>query len=169
MKKSLIILSLALLLFAPLNVQTDSSKVYINEQLYEPETQSWEETGNMIREALAYFERSEPSKGTALLIDAALLYDPDITFEKGIEAKLLSAKKHFLNNDYPKAGKLVAQVLALETIKQVSRIESIKPSELSVTIADKVKDLLVKAIKEFWMGNPARGVVAILESLVLLT
>ena len=135
------------------------------------------EMEDMLHSAMDNLAAGKASEGANLLIDAVLLTRPQVEMPDDFKEKLLSAKNHFQSQEFSKGSGLVSEALVLfkSGLEEGGQPPGQESSEVTATgteqqvfpVAQKVKENIMQAMKEFKFGNQDIGVILILESLVL--
>jgi outer membrane biosynthesis protein TonB len=136
-----------------------------------------QELHDMLHAAMDSMEAGNASGGASLLIDAVLLTRPQEEMPEMFKEMLLSAKNHFLRDDFSEGGELVSEALVVfkSGLGGEGQIPDQEPADVPekdtkvkvFPVAQKIKENILQSIDEFKNGNGDSGVILILESLKL--
>jgi len=132
--------------------------------------------------AISNFAEGKVDEGANLLLDAILLTRPSGSWPDNFENSILTAKKQFQEGNIQKGVGLISDALQLikpatdmpkekteEEPKDVEQIQTKdEPSQIA-PIAKLIRDKISAARGEFKDGNADKGVILILESLLLIS
>ena len=141
-----------------------------------------QEVENKTSSAISSLTEGKVDEGANLLLDAILLTRPSGSWPENFENSILEAKKQFQEGNIQKGVGLISDALQLmksttdmpkekteEEPKDVEQIQTKdEPSQIA-PIAKLIRDKISAARGEFKDGNADKGVILILESLLLIS
>lgn len=134
-----------------------------------------QEVDNKISSAVTNLAEGKVAEGAQLLLDAVLLTKPSEHMPEGFEEKILMAKDQFQSGDMGNALESISDALQLIKLpaeleaekKEPKEAEQVPESEEVPPIAELIRDKILAAREQFKEGKADKGVVLILESLLL--
>ena len=135
------------------------------------------EIENKISSAVNNIAEGEVIEGAQLLLDAVLLTQPGEYMPEGFEEKILMAREQFQSGNIGNALESISDALLLikppsdvktdKDKEEPKEAEQLQKREEVAPVAELVRNKILAAKEQFKEGNDYRGVVLILESLLL--
>jgi len=137
-----------------------------------------QEVENKISSAVANLAEGKVVEGAQLLLDAVLLTQPGEYMPEGFEEKILMAKDQFRSGNMGNALESISDALLIikpssdktveEDTKEPEESEQVQKREEVAPVAELVRNKIFAAHDQFQEGNADKGVILILESLLLI-
>lgn len=135
------------------------------------------EVDNKILSAINNFEKGRASEGANVLLEAVLLTKPSEYMPEDFESTILAAREQFKDGNIPKGLELISEALLLiktdagitaeKAKEELKDEEQVKRKDEPGPVAELVRNKILAAREEFKKGNAEKGVILILESLLL--
>ena len=134
-----------------------------------------QEVDNKISSAVTNLAEGKAVEGAQLLLDAVLLTKPSEYMPEGFEEKILMAKDQFQSGDMGNALESISDALLLVKLpadttavkEEPKKAEQVPEREEVPPIAELIRGKILAAREQFKEGKADKGVVLILESLLL--
>jgi len=137
------------------------------------------EIENKIQSAISSLAEGKVDEGANLLLDAVLLTRPSGSWPDNFENSILEAKEQFQDGNIQKGVELISDALQLmksatdiakeKAKEETKESEQVQEKDELAPIAELIKDKILKARKEFKEGDADKGVILLLESLLLFS
>lgn len=138
-----------------------------------------QEIENNIQSAISSLAEGKVDEGANLLLDAVLLTRPSGSWPDNFENSIQEAKEQFQDMNIQKGVELISDALQLmkpapETTKEKAKeetkeIKQVQKRDKPAPVAQLIRDKILRARKEFKEGNADKGVILLLESLLLFS
>ena len=139
--------------------------------------------GETVREnlltAMEELKAGKAGQGAQLLLETVLLVKPKENFPKGFENKIFRAKEQFQSGGFNKGAEFISEALDIfksataspqgNAVEKSSGLEQVQSDEVAFPITEKIRNNILRAMELFREGNADKGIVLILESLLLFS